>query len=110
MDNVLLLARLPVAVALIPTSPAWWGAIAALALLLLFVAGIGFNLARGRRPDCRCFGQLHSEPVGGSTLVRNGLLALVAAVLVLRGPAGQPGLVAWLAGLTGAETILLAGL
>ena len=49
---VLPLAELAVAVALIPRSSAWWGALGALALLLLFVGGIGYNLARGRRPDC----------------------------------------------------------
>src|SRR5215212_7932099 len=56
------LAELAVALALLPASTTWWGAIAALALLLLFVVGIGVNLARGRQPDCHCFGQLHSAP------------------------------------------------
>src|SRR3712207_1818636 len=46
------LAELAVAIALIPISTAWWGALGALALLLLFVVGIGVNLARGRNPDC----------------------------------------------------------
>src|SRR5690349_7536129 len=65
------LAELAVAVALLPTSSAWWGAVGALALLLIFVTGIGYNLARGRTPDCHCFGQLHSAPAGWSTLIRN---------------------------------------
>src|SRR5690242_12665316 len=56
------LAELVVAVALLPAVSAWWAALGALALLLLFVAGIGYNLARGRAPDCHCFGQLHSAP------------------------------------------------
>ena len=72
---VLPLAELAVAVALIPVSTAWWGALGALALLLLFTAGIGINLARGRQPECHCFGQLHSAPAGWSTLIRNGELA-----------------------------------
>src|SRR5215210_7850679 len=76
------LAELAVAVALIPASTAWWGALGALALLLLFVAGIGVNLARGRKPDCHCFGQLHSAPAGWSTLLRNGALAAVAALIL----------------------------
>src|SRR5207244_9646561 len=45
------LAELAVAVALLPAASAWWGAIGALILLLLFVAGISYNLARGRTPD-----------------------------------------------------------
>ncbi len=76
------LAELAVAVALIPTAWAWWGALGALALLLLFAAAIGYNLARGRTPDCHCFGQLHSAPVGWSTLVRNLVLAVVAGFVV----------------------------
>src|SRR5438045_7570228 len=48
------LAELAVVVALLLTPLAWWGAVGALALLLLFVVGIGFNLARGRQPDCHC--------------------------------------------------------
>src|SRR5205807_6073500 len=49
------LAELAVAVALLLPAMAWWGALGALALLLLFVVGIGSNLARGRHPDCHCF-------------------------------------------------------
>ena len=58
------------------------GAIGALALLMLFVAGIGYNLARGRQPECHCFGQVSSQPVSWSTLIRNLLLAAVAAFIV----------------------------
>src|SRR5919202_5388545 len=79
------LAELLVAGALIPTASAWGGALGALALLLLFVAGIGINLARGHKPDCHCFGQLHSAPAGWSTLVRNLLLAALAGFILLEG-------------------------
>src|SRR5437870_574998 len=78
-------AELVVAAALIPTATAWWGGLGAFALLLVFVVGIGVNLARGRRPDCHCFGQLHSEPVGWPTLARNGVLAAVAGFVVWQG-------------------------
>jgi len=50
------LAELGVAVALIPASSAWLGALGAMGLLLMFVVGISVNLARGRKPDCHCFG------------------------------------------------------
>jgi len=76
------LTELAVAVALLPSIFAWRGAIGALVLLLLFVAGISSNLARGRTPDCHCFGQLHSAPAGPSTLIRNLVLAAVAGVVV----------------------------
>ena len=79
------LAELAVALALIPVSLAWFGAIGALCLLLLFVVAIGANLALGRKPDCRRFGQLHSAPVGWSTLMRNAVLACAAGCLVWQG-------------------------
>ena len=63
LATLLPLAELAVAAALIPAASAWWGALGALALLLLFVAGIGINLARGRKPDCHCFGSLSSGPI-----------------------------------------------
>ena len=66
------LAELAVAAALVPTTTAWWGAVGALVLLLLFAVAIGANLARGRKPNCRCFGQVHSAPAGWSTLAQRG--------------------------------------
>src|SRR5437660_184028 len=91
------LAELAVAVALLPTFSAWWGAIGALALLLLFVAGIGYNLAHGRTPDCHCFGQLHSTPAGWPTLVRTVVLAAGAGLIVWLGPhAADPDVLGWL--------------
>jgi peroxiredoxin len=74
-----------VAVALVPVAFAWYGACAALALLSIFVVAIGVTVTQGRKPDCRCFGQLHSSPVGWPTLVRNGMLAAPAGWLVFRG-------------------------
>src|SRR5918911_2402278 len=106
------LAELAVAVALLPTTTAWWGALGALALLLLFVVGIGFNLARGRTPDCHCFGQLHSEPVGRPTLARNGILAAIAGFVVWQGQhnAGLSA-VSWLGTLTAAAWVgLIVGI
>jgi methylamine dehydrogenase accessory protein MauD len=100
------LAELAVAAALIPTSTAWWGAVGALVLLLLFIIGISANLARGRKPECHCFGQLHSEPAGWKTLVRNGVLAAVAGFVVWRGYSGAgPSAVGWLAGLSTAQLL-----
>src|SRR5918997_3363420 len=111
LGTLLPLAELAVAAALIPTATVLWGALGALALLLLFVAGIGANLARGRRPDCHCFGQLHSTPVGWSTLARNGVLAVVAALLVWRGLEGDvgPSVVGWIGALPTAGLLVLVG-
>jgi peroxiredoxin/uncharacterized membrane protein YphA (DoxX/SURF4 family) len=95
------LAELAVAVALVVPMTAWWGGVAALALLLIFVAGIGYNLAQGRTPDCHCFGQLHSAPAGWSTLIRNLVLAGLAGVVVGFGRnTTGPGVIESLNGLT----------
>ncbi len=79
------LVELGVAVALIPKASAWYGALAALVLLALFVVGIAANLARGRRPACHCFGQLHSRPAGWPTLARNAVLAAIAGFVLWQG-------------------------
>ena len=102
------LAEILVAVALIPLSTAWWGAMGALALLSVFTIGIGVSLARGQSPDCRCFGQIHSEPVSWLTFGRNLLLAAVAGFVVVQGKDNQ-GLSAlnWLNDLKTAELIIL---
>jgi peroxiredoxin len=106
------LAELAVAAALVPASTAWWGAVGALALLLLFVVGLGANLARGRKPDCHCFGQLHSAPAGPMTLARNGVLAAVAAFIVWQGREGAgPSALSWVGGLSAAQSMaLISGL
>jgi peroxiredoxin len=92
------LAELAVAAALLPASTAWWSAVGALVLLLLFVVGIGNSLARGRKPDCHCFGQLHSAPVGWKTFARNAALAAVAGFIVWQGyqSAAGPSALGWL--------------
>jgi len=104
------LAELAVAVALMLPVSAWWGALAALTLLLLFVAGIGYNLARGQHPDCHCFGQVYSRPIGWSTLLRNLILAGVAGFFVGFGRT-IPSLSAfsWLSALTLPEYLALGG-
>jgi uncharacterized membrane protein YphA (DoxX/SURF4 family)/peroxiredoxin len=96
--------ELAVAAALIPTSLAWYGAWGALVLLTVFLLAVGIAMARGRKPDCHCFGQLHSAPVGWPTLVRNSLLAACACGLVLedRQHSG-PDLWSWLTSLKGVE-------
>ena len=79
------LVELTVAAILVPVGSAWLGAVGALSLLLAFIIGISINLARGRTPDCHCFGQLHSAPAGWSTLARNAVLASAAGFLVWQG-------------------------
>ena len=107
---VLPLAELTVA-ALLAASTAWWGALGALALLSVFVVGITYNLARGRKPDCHCFGQLHSAPAGWKTLARNGVLAAVAGFVLWEGYEGGagPSALAWLGALSTVQLLGLLG-
>src|SRR5215208_7559396 len=103
------LAELTVAATLLPASTAWLGALGALALLSVFVVGITYNLARGRKPECHCFGQLHSAPAGWKTLARNGVLAAIAG-FVLWGSYGGgagPSALAWVGALSTAQLLAL---
>jgi hypothetical protein len=88
-----------------------WGALGALALLSVFVVGISVNLARGRTPDCHCFGQLHSAQTGWKTLARNGVLAAVAGFVLWEGYYGGagPSALAWLGVFSTAQLLGLLG-
>jgi peroxiredoxin/uncharacterized membrane protein YphA (DoxX/SURF4 family) len=95
--TVLPFLELVVGFSLVDPELAWWGAVGAMALLLIFMVAIGVNLAGGRTPDCHCFGQLHSAPAGWPTLLRNGALAAVAAFVVGAGRLyAGPSVVGWL--------------
>ncbi len=79
LGTLLPLAELAIAGALLAGPTAATGAVAAVALLTGFCVALAWNLARGRAPDCHCFGRLHSSPAGPLTLARNGGLLAVAA-------------------------------
>ncbi len=100
------MCELGAAAALLVRQAAVWGAVGALVLLLAFVIGISVAIAGGRAPECHCFGQIHSEPAGWSTLVRNGVLAAVAVVIVAAGPG--PSINGWVAARSGPELALSA--
>ncbi len=77
-------SELAVAAALVVDDSARVGGLAAV-VLVGFAAALAFAVARGRHPECRCFGRLRSEPVGWSTVARNLALAAVAAVVATGG-------------------------
>jgi peroxiredoxin len=100
------LAELTAVGLLLPASTAAYGALCALGLLALFTAAIALGLARGRKPDCHCFGQLHSAPTSWKTLARNAaLLALAALALAGSIVVEPPSAVAWIGALEGAELL-----
>jgi uncharacterized membrane protein YphA (DoxX/SURF4 family)/thiol-disulfide isomerase/thioredoxin len=99
-------AELAVAVALLLRPSARWGAAGAVVLLIAFIGGVARAVSHGQAPDCHCFGQIHSEPAGPSTLIRNAVLAAGAAVIVVAGPG--PSLDGALGSLNGAAIGLVA--
>lgn len=103
--------EISVALALIPLSTAWIGAILALALMLVFAAAIGLSILRGRKTECNCFGQLHSRPVSWAMFSRNLMLGAVAALIVTRGrEAPGSSVFSWVRELKTAEVVnLLVG-
>jgi hypothetical protein len=86
------LCELAVAVALVPAGSARFGALGALVLVAGFLVVISSALVRGETPDCHCFGQVHSAPVGWRTLARNAGLLAVAGFVAVAGwdHAGRP--------------------
>ena len=102
-------AELAVAVLLLFGSTRVAGAAGALGLLAIFSVVIIANLARGRTPDCHCFGRLHSAPAGWSTVARNVVLAACATALLAAGTgAPEPDAFAWVGNLGLAELLALA--
>ncbi len=102
------LVEIAVAALLLPAATRWYAAIAALALLLAFCAAVAVAIARGKAPDCHCFGQLHSAPAGWKTLARNGVLVLIAAFIVLEGRDDPgTGAFAWASELEGVTWVVL---
>jgi thiol-disulfide isomerase/thioredoxin/uncharacterized membrane protein YphA (DoxX/SURF4 family) len=98
------LAELAVAVLLLVTSAGRWGGFGALVLLLIFSLAIVGNLVKGRKPECRCFGQINSRPVGWPTLLRNGVFVAGSLLVIWQGKE-KPGttIVALLSNLSGVQ-------
>lgn len=82
-------AEIVFAVCLLFVSMSWVGAAGALLLLTTFIGGMIWQMAQGNAPDCHCFGQVHSEPVGKKSLIRNIVFALMALVLLFSGRDNQ---------------------
>jgi peroxiredoxin/uncharacterized membrane protein YphA (DoxX/SURF4 family) len=98
--------ELGLAMALLPGATAWWAALGTAGLLAIFCGAIIYLLAKGRSPECHCFGQLYSKPISQVTLLRNFILLGLAALLVTIGTG--PDALGWLSDLnTGQKALLL---
>ncbi|QXC60677.1 hypothetical protein KSP35_20515 [Aquihabitans sp. G128] len=92
---LLIAAELTTAALLCGGATAWFGTILALALLVVFCVAAGANLAKGRTPECNCFGQVRSEPIGPGLLVRNVAFAALALVVAAAAGASDVGPSLW---------------
>lgn len=103
LGTALPFAELAVAIAIVPQGSARWAAVAALVLLLAFIAGIANALRRGEAPPCNCFGAIHSAPASRTTLARNVALAGAAVVAIGWGPG--PMVDTWVSARSAAELV-----
>jgi uncharacterized membrane protein YphA (DoxX/SURF4 family)/thiol-disulfide isomerase/thioredoxin len=99
------IAELTTAVLLVLEPTAWLGGIAALLLLLVFIAGISNSLSHGRTPDCNCFGQVASEPISARTIIRNVVLAALTVPVIVNGSGAS--LLAWTGSRSAAENVAI---
>jgi uncharacterized membrane protein YphA (DoxX/SURF4 family) len=106
VGTLLPLVELATALALIFHPTARWGALVALALLLAFIGGIANAMRQGKDVDCGCFGPVYSATASTPTLIRNAVLAALALVVVIAGPA--PALDEWVGARTAAELVAIA--
>lgn len=86
---ILPIAEILVALMLLFVATSWLGAVFGLLLLLVFISGMAVQIIKGNAPDCHCFGAIHSEPVSLKSLIRNGIFAVLALVLVITGNSNQ---------------------
>lgn len=106
LGTLLPFAELAVAIALLARPSATAGGLAALLLLLAFIAGISNALRKGEAPPCNCFGAIHSAPASKTTLARNVALAAVAVIVV--GWGSGPAIDSWVGDRTAAELVAVA--
>jgi peroxiredoxin/uncharacterized membrane protein YphA (DoxX/SURF4 family) len=109
LGTILPIVELIIGIGLIFSATAWWSAVAAAVLFVSFGAAIAVNLFLGRKPECNCFGQIHSAPIGKRTLGLNALLLGGAILLVASGQdAYAPSFADLIASLTPAELVWAA--
>lgn len=103
------LAAAELAAAVLLLVPAWRmvGGVAAMALMLVYALAIGINLARGRATiDCGC--SATATPINTALVVRNLVLALMAATVIPAATGSTPGgAVLLIVGLSVAAAVLL---
>lgn len=78
-----------IAALLLLTLTSLFGAVLAAWLLIIFIAGMTYQVVNGNSPDCHCFGQLYSKPVSKFSIFRNIVLLVLPIILVASGRRNQ---------------------
>lgn len=81
--------EIALAIGLLFVQSSWFSAIGAAGLLSIFIGGMVYQMAKGNSPNCHCFGQIHSEPVGVTSILRNVAFMAIAGVLIWSGQNSQ---------------------
>jgi thiol-disulfide isomerase/thioredoxin len=103
------ITELSIATGLLAAHSAGIAAMAAIGLLTVFMIAIALNMAAGKRPDCHCFGQLHSKPIGWPTLTRNSIFVGMATVVALKRQDPSVAAAAWSLVALSVQGAILAG-
>lgn len=82
--------EIAVGVLLVVTPSGRGPATGAAVLLVAFSALVAWNLRRGRRPVCHCFGSLATAPISATTLLRNLVLLAAAITVAVAGGGRDP--------------------
>lgn len=91
VGTLLPFVELAVAIGLVVLSDARVAAVAAAVLLAAFTALVAANLAHGRSPVCRCFGDVgRAAPISTATVARNAALLVMALVVAVAGGGDDP--------------------
>jgi hypothetical protein len=73
--------ELGIGVALLTGTTYVLAALSAFVLSASLLVAVGVNLVAGRAPQCHCFGQIYSSPIGWKTVLQLLLLTVAAAVV-----------------------------
>jgi len=102
--------ELALALGLLVPATAFVAGAAAVAVLVVYTAAIGWNLARGRRHvACGCFGPAAEQPLHGGLLLRNGVLVAMALAALLPSSARPLGALDAFTVLAATATLALLG-
>ena len=82
---VLPYVELAAALMLLTGAYAVWAALLVVGMLVSFMIAVGIAMVRKLNLNCSCFGLLYRERVGWSTQIRDGILLVMALIILFGG-------------------------